>query len=692
MFELMLSIVYESWLIIQSSAPFILFGFLAAGFIHTFISTGRIIALLGKKNFKSVLIASICGVPLPLCSCSTLPTAAVFRKKGASRGATTSFLISTPATGVDSIFFTFGLLNLTMAIIRPIAAFITALAAGVMVNIWGDDESVSIHSSTEEDNPSVEVESVEDARPWWRKTLNYGFTELMNDLAFWLLTGFIISGCITVFIPDWVFQGWAGQGFTSLLVMLIIGTPMYMCASGSIPIAAAMMAKGLSPGAVIVFLLAGPATNFGSIPIISKLLGRRSTVIYLVSIITFSLLIGFLVNLYIPQLSIVPEYETTVNATEQPSLFSALCGCALIFLLIRGIWSNPPAIDCMKISDGFTQITGMRPSWNKALLIIVGIGLTCWLQMCFFIVGPGETGIITRLGKPVATELGPGLYIHFPPPISRSYTVKTDEIKLVQAGKRLEDAVGNLIQTDEESRFQAEFLTGDENILDITFLAEFSIKNAYEYTFGISDSIGIIRQAINAALTKTLAVMKIDTVFTTARRDIEKQAYELTSVLIEKAMPGVIDLKKVRLIRIHAPANLHFAFRDVASAEEDRETKKNEALVDKEMKIHYARGEAQQIMELAHSEKYSLIQKAVGNTAMFSALSKSDLKWPEETRLRMRFETNEKSLKNLSKIITPISSKWPELHLMLWDKGLTSLRGKEQDTENSQNYSDKEME
>ncbi len=692
MFELFLSILYESWLIIQSSAPFILFGFMAAGFIHTFISTGRIIALLGKKNLKSVLIASICGVPLPLCSCSTLPTAAALRKKGASRGATTSFLISTPATGVDSVFFTFGLLNLTMAVIRPIAAFITALVAGVLVNIWDDDDSQSDHSSPEEDNPSLEVEPEEQPIPWWRKTLSYGFTELMNDLAFWLLIGFIISGCITVFIPNWVFEGWAGQGFSSLLVMLIIGTPMYICASGSIPIAAAMMAKGLSPGAVIVFLLAGPATNLGSIPVISKLLGRRSTVIYLVSIIIVSLLIGFLVNLSIPQPSIVSEYEIAANSAEQPSLFSALCGCALIVLLIRGIWSNPPAIDWMKISDGFMQLTGVRPSWKKALILIVVIGLICWLQMCFFIVGPGETGIITRLGKPVAIELGPGLYIHLPPPLSQNYIVKTDEIKLVQAGKRLEDTVGNLIQTDEESRFQAEFLTGDENILDITFLAEFSIRNAYEYTFGILDPIGIIRQAINAALTRTLATMKIDTAFTTARRDIEKQAYELTSAFIEKAMPGVIDLKKVRLIRIHAPANLHFAFRDVASAEEDRETKKNEALVDQELKIHYARGEAQQTMELAHSEKYSLIQKAFSNTAMFSALSDSDLRWPDETRLRLRFEANEKSLKNLSKIITPISSQWPELNLMLWDKGFAPLKSNEQNPEKTQDYSDQEME
>ncbi|MBN2329332.1 MAG: SO_0444 family Cu/Zn efflux transporter [Candidatus Omnitrophica bacterium] len=372
-------LLWETWAMLVMAGPYILFGFLMAGLIHTFISPAKIVSLLGRKNWKSVLTASICGIPLPLCSCSVLPTAAALRQKGASRGATTSFLISTPETGVDSIALTYGIMDLTMAILRPLSAFITAFISGIFVNLWGEqkgNDQEEAHQSKEKaccssknanskDSGKVRPES---KQAWWKKTLHYSFFELSDDLSHWLALGIVLSGILSACLPDTVFDGWAGQGVSSLLFMLAISMPMYICASGSTPIAAVMITKGLSPGAALVFLLAGPATNIGSIPILLKILGKRSTIIYLLTIIAISLLIGFGVNLYYSSYLLSPSMGIDSGSEKMGGPISILSAVVLLFLLIKGIIMRPVPAEWKNLNDLLERYSGFRLSWLKIIV------------------------------------------------------------------------------------------------------------------------------------------------------------------------------------------------------------------------------------------------------------------------------------------------------------------------------------
>lgn len=367
------------------AGPYILFGFLIAGLIHTFVSPAQIVSLLGRRNWKSVIMASLCGVPLPLCSCSVLPTAAALREKGASRGATSAFLISTPETGVDSIAMTYGIMNLTMAILRPVSAFLTAFVSGVFVNAWGEREEEKANAENAAPAQKSCCCSAKNAQtadscsipapksPWWRSALRYAFGDLSDNLAHWLGLGLILSGIIAACIPESVFSGWAGQGVSSLFLMLLIGAPMYICASASTPIAAVMIAKGLSPGAALVFLLAGPATNIGSMPVLFKIIGRRSTAIYLASIGAVSLAIGFCVNLFYQYQSIKPQMAFCARGEEGGSAIGVLAALLLMALLIKGIALRPVPAEWRKFNDRLAQITGHRLTWESLFVIFVVI-------------------------------------------------------------------------------------------------------------------------------------------------------------------------------------------------------------------------------------------------------------------------------------------------------------------------------
>ncbi|MFC2172528.1 SO_0444 family Cu/Zn efflux transporter [Acidobacteriota bacterium] len=301
-------IAVETWHIFNDTAFFLLFGFFLAGILKVLVSPDRLRSYLGRRTFGAVLKASLIGVPLPLCSCSVLPTAVSLRKMGASRGATTSFLISTPETGVDSISMTYALMDPFMTIFRPLAALLTAVITGAAVNIFErNNKEMAVEPETKE---AAELSccsegscsSEPDAAPeektsgFWNRCLTYAFKDLFDDLVGWLILGFVLSGVIAALLPDNFFAVNLSSGRTSMLVMLLVGLPMYVCATASTPIAAAFLMKGLNPGAVVVFLLAGPASNIGSLFVLAKALGKKIVVIYLLGIASVSLICGELVN------------------------------------------------------------------------------------------------------------------------------------------------------------------------------------------------------------------------------------------------------------------------------------------------------------------------------------------------------------------------------------------------------------
>lgn len=293
----------ELWIITLDAAPFLCLGLFLGALLHRYVKTEWVTPLLGRGKIRSTMIAAAIGTPLPLCSCSVVPTALAIQKKGASRGATLAFLISTPETGVDSILLTYGLLGPVLAVARPVAALLSAIMAGLMLESFPDDpaesepdkESCCSGDSAHTAPPAVPqpliVRVFEECRGIWQSLMM-----LFDEIAMWLLIGLSLSALISVILPSDFFEGGLGTGLTGMLVAMSIGLPMYVCATASTPLALAFMAKGMSAGAALVFLLTGPATNVGTMGIVLRVLGKKGMFAYLSAIIFVSLIFGVMVD------------------------------------------------------------------------------------------------------------------------------------------------------------------------------------------------------------------------------------------------------------------------------------------------------------------------------------------------------------------------------------------------------------
>ena len=279
--------------LLNEMSPYLLFGFLIAGILHEFVPRKIYSTKLAGNKFSSVLLAALFGIPLPLCSCGVIPTAASLRKAGASKGATVSFLISTPQTGVDSILATASLIGIPFAIIRPLVAFITAITGGCIVNRLSDDDAGSRSVNNEKATKKSFLQK-------YIGTLHYGFIEMIQDIGKWVIFGLIIAAIITIVVPDNFFTMFNEYPLLNMIPILLLSIPMYLCATGSIPIAAALMLKGLSPGAALVLLMAGPATNMATILVINKVLGRKTLIIYLLTIIAGAMGFGLVIDYLLP--------------------------------------------------------------------------------------------------------------------------------------------------------------------------------------------------------------------------------------------------------------------------------------------------------------------------------------------------------------------------------------------------------
>ena len=332
----------EVWHTFDDASLYILFGIFIAGLIQVFVDKDKIAKHLGKPGFKSVLLAAIFGVPLPLCSCGVLPTAVSLRKNGASKGSVLSFLISTPESGVDSIAISYALLDPLMTIFRPFAAFFTAIVAGISENVFGKkDEGVTIEQTNTCDCCGEENEHNHHNHNFVKKFgygMRYAFIELLGDIAKWLTIGIVIGGIISYLVPQGFIENFLGSGWQAMLLMLVVGIPLYICASASTPIAAALIVKGMSPGVALVFLLAGPATNVAGILTIGKFLGKRSAVLYLLSISICAVLLGLLLNQIYLMSGI--NIRTTLGKAGDifPHYIKLTSAIILVTLMLNALW------------------------------------------------------------------------------------------------------------------------------------------------------------------------------------------------------------------------------------------------------------------------------------------------------------------------------------------------------------------
>jgi hypothetical protein len=311
--EYLTSFLAESWHVFRQAAPFLLFGFLVAGLLKALVPADLLVRHFGGRGFASVLKGALLGAPLPLCSCGVLPAAMGLRRQGAGAGATTAFMIATPETGVDSLAVTYAMIDPLMTVLRPLSAVLTAVVAGLAANLLPERFIPALKPGVQATSACVSgccsggcaspVASAEtdpavpatlSAR--LRDGLDHAFGEMLADVGLWLVIGVLAAGAIAAFVPPTFFQGLPGGELTSMLAMLVVGVPMYVCASSSTPIAASLLLKGLSPGAALVFLLTGPATNITTITVMARTFGTALTGVYVASIVLCSLAFGFLAN------------------------------------------------------------------------------------------------------------------------------------------------------------------------------------------------------------------------------------------------------------------------------------------------------------------------------------------------------------------------------------------------------------
>ncbi|MBD5422598.1 MAG: heavy metal-associated domain-containing protein [Bacteroides sp.] len=331
-----MNFIYSLINMLAEMAPYLLLGFLVAGLLYAFVPSGFYRRHLSRPGAWSVIKAALIGVPLPLCSCGVLPTAVSLRRNGASRGASTSFLIATPQTGVDSIAATYSLLGPAFAIIRPAAALLTAFIGGMLVNKTESTCSADCPDEVDTiDAPAADRTFA--AR--LRDALRYGFVDMVQNIGKWLIIGLVIAAAITVFVPDGFFTFFASYPLLSMIAVVVVAVPMYVCSTGSIPIALSLMLKGLSPGAAFVLLMAGPAANFASIIIVGKSLGKKAAAIYLSTIIVGAIAIGLCIDTLMPRdwFTLPMGADSHLHCHLNISLFPGLCSALLIGLLIYAL-------------------------------------------------------------------------------------------------------------------------------------------------------------------------------------------------------------------------------------------------------------------------------------------------------------------------------------------------------------------
>lgn len=325
-------ILLRGWATLGQMAPYLLLGFLVAGILSVLIPRAFVQTHLGGRGFWPVVKAALFGVPLPLCSCGVIPVSASLRRHGASRGATGAFLISTPQTGVDSILATWSLLGPVMAVLRPLAALLSGMFGGMLIG--DDDAPVTGAPQTNAPEPAV-VGNPEHGRLY--RVFRHGFVTLPADISRSLALGITIAALVSALVPDAWFGGELGRGFPAMLLMLVLGIPIYVCATSSIPIAAAMIVKGVSPGAALVFLMTGPATNAATIGTIWRILGRRSALRYLFAVVAGALTAGVLVDYLWPSLAV--EAACLHDHAGIP-LHHHLAAVALLAVMVNAMWRS----------------------------------------------------------------------------------------------------------------------------------------------------------------------------------------------------------------------------------------------------------------------------------------------------------------------------------------------------------------
>jgi len=660
--------------IFYQSSIFILFGLLFSGIMHEFIPMKLITKNLGQNGIKGIYWATLLGAPLPLCSCSVLPAAATLRKKGASKPATASFIISVPETGVDSVIVSYGLLGPVMAIYRPIAAIMSAIAAGLACAFLTRDEKDEEPLTSEDEKKLAELtqhqhhhhdhghdhdhhhhdhdrDDLSESKNIGLKekskgVFKYGFGPMLDDIAFWIVVGLIITGIMLALVPNNFFS--FGDGFLASLlamfVMVLISVPLYTCASMSTPVAAGLIVSGLSPGAALVYLLTGPATSIATINIVSKMLGYRVMWAYLSSIIIVAIFFGLTLDYFAADI-VKADAIVALNSADNTFLVIAKTASAIIFfgliLISFSRKSYRAPMHDLKTQAGLA--TGFLKTHQKTLVNLAAAILFVALYPFYTLqVPPGSQGMIMRFGEVVDKDLSPGLYFRLPSPITETVVVESSNIRQISIDESLGNFTvsGQRVNSYENSNT---YLTADENVLLIKSVITYEIDDIYNYHFYSEQNDDLLMDIARQVLVSESIQLPIDEVFTKERGNLESRFRDQLKSKVKDLGQG-FNVLDARLVYVHAPNRVHDAFRDVASALEDLQRELFLADGNAISMLNEARGNSETIKANAKISAVNSLANARGQAAAFKPLADVHQIYPYLTERRLQLEAQEKWL------------------------------------------------
>ena len=654
-----LDFLWSSFLLL---APMLLLGLFLAGVIHVFISRQAILKWLRRDSLKSVSSSAAIGVPMPLCSCSVVPVVAEMQRKGASRSACMSFLITAPETGADSILVTHAFFGPVAAVVRPVISFITGVVAGIFcIGLIRDRDAAGISAAHEEhvhqehhdhhhgddgdhhhhhhghdhdhsheplipgaddcyvsprelrgffvswvrrlsegvgrirsttwikpdfyreflpprqDLPSPESTTERDLSGLsfgtvCRHILRYGFVDVADDILFALLVGVALGGVLYLAIPsDLMAHEYAR--WLSYPVMVLVGVPLYICASASTPIAAALVAKGFSPGAALIFLMTGPATNTGTIAIIVSQFGARFATVYVGSVIAVTVALGIVVDLLLIAFGL--SLSVNLEASDSPALMALQWGGALglIALIVWRFRAGALRSGYQDLMSNLRPWSGPARNWWSRMTRstpFMGVisprtpaGITVWVALVavfllsgFTIVRPGEVGYGRLFGAVVWRDLPPGLHYLAPRPFALVDKWPVREVKSITCGD------------------QHEYLTGDVNLMSMSMNLQYRIRDPYVYHYRAANPEQVIADNVRKELRKFASGRTLDALLNVDREALQDHIANVFENRVpggDSALLDAIELVKVSLLSVSPVDAAMNAFREVSSSQDDRE-------------------------------------------------------------------------------------------------------------------------
>lgn len=709
----------------------LLLGLFLSGVIHVFISREAILRWLRDDSLKSVSTSAAVGVPMPLCSCSVVPVVAEMKRKGASRSACMSFLITAPETGADSILVTNAFFGPIVAIARPVISFITAVVAGIFCigSIRDDHEEKESagHEHHEHDHDDdhghhdhgthefmvpgqedcyVSFSQLRDLFVNWlrkisqvlsgkrliswvkpkfyrdmlspgesgeksafdppgkapaddgqeldlrrviRHIFHYGFVDIADDILFSLLVGIFLGALLFLVIPGDLasnqYTFWAAYP-----MMVLLGVPLYICASASTPIAAALVAKGFSPGAALVFLMTGPATNTATIAIIASQFGTRFTSIYVGSVIVVTVLIGIAADLLL--LAIGMTIPVTLQMSSSPAI-QILQWASAIALFVLIVWRFRAGAMKSGYEDLMSNLRplekhfrnfwrwavgekGHRSSRGVGLLCIVALALL--LSTGFTTVHPGTVGYGRLFGQVYWRDLEPGLHYLAPWPFVKVDKWPVWEVKSIVAAS-------------------GEYVSGDLNLFSIDLDVQYRVKDPYVYHYGITNAESVIENFIKEEVRDFVSSREMDHLFNIERRVLEESVSSLFEGK-QKPVAGSevfdsVELIKTNLLSVTPLPETFNAFREVSNAQDDKErtiVNAHRFLVSVASQVH---GNAYYETKQAEGRAYSKEKIAGAEAGAIRRVARAVRSAPDVLRNMLWREKLETALSDKPKIIVP---------------------------------------